>query len=194
MIAIPASLTLLRLFLGPLALWLAFLDAPRTVYAWILVGGLLSDYFDGALARRLGVAREWLRRLDSTVDVIYHLFLLGTAWVLAPDTLHTGLWAIILMLLGEVICIAVSMARFRRLPATHAYSAKLYGIVLFIVIMGVMCFAWGSMALWICCAFSLIANAEILAILLLSSEPPVDVSSVLKILRHTPASSSERND
>jgi len=79
MIAIPASLTLLRLFLGPLALWLAFTDAPRSVYAVILVAGLLSDYFDGVLARRLGVAREWLRRLDSTVDVIFYIFLLLTA-------------------------------------------------------------------------------------------------------------------
>jgi len=193
MIAIPASLTLLRLFLGPLALWLAFADAPRSVYAVILVAGLLSDYFDGVLARRLGVVREWLRRLgvvrewlrrlDSTVDVIFYIFLLLTAWRVAPEPLAAGVWAIVLMLGSEAACILVSLLKFHRLPATHAYTAKLYGLVLFISFLGVLCFSWGVAALWVTCAFALLANAEIMAILLLSHAPPVDIPTVLRILK-----------
>jgi phosphatidylglycerophosphate synthase len=44
MIAIPVSLTLSRLVLGPLALWLALQGADRAWFGWILWGGLLSDY------------------------------------------------------------------------------------------------------------------------------------------------------
>ncbi len=189
MIAIPASLTLLRLFLGPLALWLAFTDAPRSVYALILVVGLLSDYFDGALARRLGVAREWLRRLDSTVDVIFYIFLLLAAWRIAPEPLAAGVWAIVLMLVSEAACILVSVLKFRRLPATHAYTAKLYGVVLFISFLGVLCFSWGVAALWVTCAFALLANAEIMAILLLSHTPPVDIPTVIRVLKSGQGSS-----
>lgn len=183
MIAIPASLTVLRLFLGPLALWLAIKDAPHSVYAVILVAGLLSDYFDGVLARRLGVAREWLRRLDSSVDVIFYIFLLLTAWRIAPEPLAAGVWAIVLMLGSEAACILVSVLKFRRLPATHAYTAKLYGVVLFINFLGVLCFSWGVAALWVTCAFALLANAEIMAILLLSRTPPVDIPTVISLLK-----------
>lgn len=94
-----------------------------------------------------------------------------------------GVWAIVLMLGSEAACILVSVLKFRHLPATHAYTAKLYGVVLFVSFLGVLCFSWGVAALWVTCAFALLANAEIMAILLLSHTPPVDIPTVMRILK-----------
>jgi hypothetical protein len=135
------------------------------------------------LARRLKVARPWLRRLDSSVDVMFYLFLLAAAWRLEPVTLRAGLPAIALLVVSELACMALSLLRFGTLPATHSYAAKLSGLVLFSMFLGVLCFGWGSDAIWLTGLAGLTTNAEILAILLLSRAPPVDVPSVLHLPR-----------
>jgi phosphatidylglycerophosphate synthase len=186
MIAFPLALTLARLVLGPLALWLAFHGAPREAFGVILVGGLLSDYFDGVLARRLGVASDWLRRLDSTVDLVFYLCLAAAAYVLETATFRAAMPAVVLLVGAEMVVMAASLLKFRVLPGTHTYSAKLYGVVLFICFFGVLCYSWGTWAFWLACTFGLLTNGETLAILLMSKEAPVDVASVARLLRRPP--------
>lgn len=177
----PLGLTALRLLLGPVAVSLALCrpDAPRWCFAVILLGGFLSDYFDGVLARKLGVAYPWLRRLDSVTDVIFYLLLFSVACILEWDTLRQGLIPILLLLGGEAGCILLSFVRFRSFPAAHCYSAKLYGVFLFIVFLGVLCFRWGSWSLWLLALVGLAADFEILLVLCLAREAPVDVLWVL---------------
>lgn len=175
---LPLALTLLRLALGPLAIVLAAAAAPRPAFAAILAAGLLSDYFDGALARRLGVATEALRRLDSTVDVVYYLCLLASAVLLEPAVLARATVPIAALVLSEAACMATSLARFGVLPATHSYGAKFYGVALFAVFAGVLCGGWPPAAIWALGAIGLAANLEILAILLASRTAPVDVPSI----------------
>lgn len=183
MIAFPLLLTLARLVLGPVALWFAFQGAPRAAFGFILVGGLLSDYFDGVLARRLGVASDWLRRLDSSVDLVFYLCLAATAYVLETATFCAAMPAVVLLVGAEMVVMAASLLKFRVLAGTHTYSAKFYGLVLFVAFFGVLCYGWGTWAFWLTCVFGLATNAETLAIILLSTEPPVDVASVVPLLR-----------
>jgi CDP-diacylglycerol--glycerol-3-phosphate 3-phosphatidyltransferase len=178
MIAFPLALTLARLALGPVAVGLAAHDAPRHWFIFILVGGLLSDIFDGMLARRLGVDHSWFRRLDSLVDVAFYLCILGATVLLEEQTLRDAAVPIVLLLASEVVCIALSLAKFGRLPATHCYSAKLYGLILFVTFLGVLSLEWSPWAFWTLCAFGLLANFEVCTILLCAKEPPVDVKSV----------------
>ncbi|MDR2507802.1 MAG: CDP-alcohol phosphatidyltransferase family protein [Candidatus Accumulibacter sp.] len=127
MIVIPLPLTLIRLILGPLALLIALYNAPRSIFAAILIAGLLSDYFDGAIARRLGVARPWLRRLDSTVDIVFYVSIAAVAYILETATFVTVIVAIAFFIGAEAICIATSLIKFRSLPGMHCCSAKAYG-------------------------------------------------------------------
>lgn len=181
MLAIPLALTLARLALGPVAVWMAVRDAPRHWFIFVLIGGLLTDIFDGVLARRLGVVRPWFRRLDSLVDVTFYLCILGATILLEEQTLRDAALPIVLLLASEVGCNGLSLLKFGRLPATHCYSAKLYGLMLFLTFLGVLCFGWGAWAFWTLCAFGLIANLEVCVILALSRAPPVDVKSAFRL-------------
>jgi phosphatidylglycerophosphate synthase len=176
---LPVSLTLLRLALGPLAIGLALAGSARPAFAAILVAGLLSDYFDGALARRLGVATVALRRLDSSVDVVFYLCLLAAAALLEPAVLARSVVPVGLLLASEALCIGASLYRFGVLPATHSYGAKFYGVALFTVFIGVLCAGWTEAAVWALGVIGLAANGEILLILLTTRTSPVDVSSFL---------------
>lgn len=176
--SIPFALTTLRLVLGPVALACALNGVARIVFLPILLTGLLSDIYDGVLARRFGVSTPFIRRYDSLTDVVYYLFILGSAWVLARGLIVDSRLMILALLISEAAGIAVSFAKFGCMPATHTYLAKTYGLALFAVFVAVLCQGgpW-----WIVNALGgigLAANAEILAILLLSKQAPVDVLSI----------------
>ena len=77
---LPLALTLLRLALAPLMVLLSERPHPL-LFGLILTAAVLSDIFDGILARRLGVATPSLRRLDSAVDVVFYLAVGFALWL-----------------------------------------------------------------------------------------------------------------
>jgi CDP-diacylglycerol--glycerol-3-phosphate 3-phosphatidyltransferase len=109
--------------------------AYRWPYGPAFVGclraGLLSDVFDGVIARRQGVATAALRRFDSAADVVFYLAVLWSAAVVYPEVLWAHAPGVGAILGLEATGQAVSLVRTGRSPATHAYSAKCWGLVLF---------------------------------------------------------------
>lgn len=188
MIALPLMLTLLRLVLGPVAVFVAVNSYSPQLFVPILIGGLLSDYFDGVLARRFNVAFPWVRRFDSITDVVFYLCVLTAAWIVCRVTIVAATIPVTAMVFGELVCCAVSLMKFRTFPAVHAISAKVYGLCLFIACLSVISYGAGPWILWAVAGVSIVANVEVIAILLLASEPPVDVLSIfhLKLERKKP--------
>lgn len=128
---IPITLTALRAALGPVVLLLAFLHPLPTVFAVCLVTALISDYFDGVIARRLGVATPNLRRLDSTADSIFYVCALLAAWhlhsaLLEPYLLPMGCLAIL-----EISRYIYDLRKFGKEASYHMWSSKLWGLALF---------------------------------------------------------------
>jgi CDP-diacylglycerol--glycerol-3-phosphate 3-phosphatidyltransferase len=183
MVALPLALTFLRLVLGPVAIVVASRSYDRQLFVPILIGAILSDYFDGVLARRLNVAFPWVRRLDSITDAIFYLCILVSAWIVAHATILAGIIPVVVLVLGELTCDGLSLVKFRVLPAIHAISAKFYGLCLFIACLCVMSYGVGPWILWTLAGVSIIANAEVVTILLLSKEAPVDVLSIFHFRR-----------
>ena len=177
----PFALTTLRLILGPIALAVAMLNAPRWIYFPILVTATLSDIYDGILARRLGVATPALRRYDSITDVIFYLFILAVAWKLNHALLVQNWPWLAGILVSEVAVILFCYTKFGKYPSTHSYLAKCYGLCLLVALIALLVFDAGSWTIISLAVIALIANLEILAIHALMSDPPVDVKSVFKL-------------
>src|SRR5436305_545831 len=117
MTAISLSLTLLRLLLGPAAIALALWGVDRLFFLPVLLTGLLTDLFDGMLARRFGVSSPQLRRFDSATDVAFYLCVLTATAIAAAETVARAIVPLAALLISEVVCVGVSLARFRSLPA-----------------------------------------------------------------------------
>jgi CDP-diacylglycerol--glycerol-3-phosphate 3-phosphatidyltransferase len=183
MIAIPIGLTLVRLLLGPLAIAFALTNQPHFVYAPLLLIGMLSDIFDGVLARRFGVSRPWLRRFDSATDIFYYLCVFITTCLVAGDVVLRAIIPLILLIVSEVTCLVVSFVRFGSLAAIHCYSAKVYGLAIFAAFFAVLGLGFGSWVFFVLAIVALIANAEAMIILLRSRTAPVDVLSIFHLKR-----------
>ena len=115
------------LLLAPAIVGMAYRWPYGPAFVGCLIGGLLSDVFDGILARRLGVATAGLRRLDSAADVAFYLAVLWSAGVVYPDVLWAYAPGICAVLGLEAVGQVVSLVRAGRPPATHAYQRQVLG-------------------------------------------------------------------
>jgi len=180
---LPFALTTFRLLLGPLAMACALAQMPRVAYLPILVLSTASDILDGVLARRFGVSTSFLRRYDSVTDVVYHAFLLAILWMLCRPVLVKHYRAVLVLLISETACIAISVARFRRYPATHSFLAKFYGLCLLACLIALLVFDASGWALIALAIVGTITNAEIIAIHMVAETAPIDVPTILTLLR-----------
>jgi CDP-diacylglycerol--glycerol-3-phosphate 3-phosphatidyltransferase len=180
---IPVGLTTFRLVLSPAVVALA--AAGVTGWAWpvVLLAALLSDLFDGMAARRLGVDTPLVRRYDSATDVVFYLGVLAAVAILRRDVLVDYRWLLVVVLGLEVVCNLVSLAKNRASPATHSYLAKGWAVLLalsFAVVLG-----WGTPfpLLDFTLAYGIVVDLEVIAIILVTPGPAVDVPTVIHALR-----------
>jgi CDP-diacylglycerol--glycerol-3-phosphate 3-phosphatidyltransferase len=176
--ALPAGLVYLRAALGPVMILGAAQSWPGGVMLTLLTAGLLSDIFDGIIARRLGTATPRLRQADSAADVVFWVCVFAATEVHTSGFLHRHTWWLAGLACSETACYALSFLRFHRPPATHSYAAKLWGLLLFLGFAALLSSAPSPAFINLILGFGILVNAESCAILALAKTYPVDVKSI----------------
>jgi phosphatidylglycerophosphate synthase len=176
----PLGLIGLRLALGPAMVLVAwgFGDAGGWILVMLLWLGVLSDIFDGIIARRLGVATAWLRRLDSQTDLVFFACASACCAMLHGSLLRAWAWPVGVLAAMEASGYIVSYARFGREPCTHAYSAKLFGIALLAAMTSVLGFGYAGWVLGAALAIALVSEIDTNAIQWVLPKWTSDVPSV----------------
>jgi phosphatidylglycerophosphate synthase len=129
---LPSALVVVRIVCAPVLLTLAYWNAPGTNLFVVLVIAFLSDVFDGIIARRLGVATEALRRADSAVDTVFYIAVVIVVFVRYRNIVVSAIIGIILVAALEFFRAVFDLIKFRKMSAYHMWSAKLWGISLFL--------------------------------------------------------------
>jgi phosphatidylglycerophosphate synthase len=174
---ISLAITLLRLALAPTLIILARDGAPGWLLACGLVAGFVSDVVDGMVARHASAVTAFLRRLDSAVDTIFYLAVACAAWILHPEPVRALAVPILIVVVGEALNYLASLLRFKREASYHAWSAKAWGLLLFLALL--MLLGTGSAVLLpAALTVGLIAQVEALAITLALPSWRHDVPSV----------------
>jgi phosphatidylglycerophosphate synthase len=104
----------------------------RGAFGTILVSAFLSDVFDGIIARRLGIATPGLRRLDSAADTLFYVAVALAAWHLYPRAITSRMGPLAALAILEVVRYLFDWYKFRREASYHMWSAKLFGLALFL--------------------------------------------------------------
>ena len=153
-------LLLLRFALGPLVWWSVLAGTSRL---WFLAGFLaafLSDVFDGIIARRLNVSTPALRQADGWVDTWFYGWVIASLWVAHRVTLIAFAVPILIVLSLQVTEWIFGFIKFRKLTSYHAYSAKAFGIALFVSIVCMMGFDYAGWVLWAALIIGCINSVE----------------------------------
>jgi phosphatidylglycerophosphate synthase len=167
--AIPYFLIALRIVAGLLILALAlWVGVPaRGICAGLLAVGVLSDIFDGVIARRLNSVTDRLRTFDSRADVVFWLCATAAVLILHPH-LVAVLWSPVLVLgVMEFTAHAVSFARFRKEASPHHLLSKLFGLALWALLTQLLVTGTGGVVLPIVFAMGVASQLEALAIMLI---------------------------
>ncbi len=180
---IPLGLTLLRALLAPVVLWLGFTSASPMGFAACLIAAFLSDYFDGVIARRLGVATPGLRRLDSAADSLFYIACVIVAWHLHPGAIRER-WPVLAVLAAlEVTRYVFDLVKFRREASYHMWSSKFWGLTLFIGFYALLVHGHTGVLVSLAVYAGIVADLEGLAISALLPRWQTDVPSFVHAIR-----------
>lgn len=84
----PWSLVFLRFALAPIIVWAARAGYSGYVLSGIVLVALLSDIYDGVIARKLQCDTPAIRVSDSLVDTVFYLGVLAALWIRKPDVVR----------------------------------------------------------------------------------------------------------
>lgn len=178
---IPTALIVFRALAVPGVLLLGWFGQGAALAVLILLA-TLSDIFDGIVARRLGVSTTALRRADSIVDLVFWLATITALFFLRPQAMKDNGLVIAGAIAAEAVQQGISVARFGRMTATHARSAKFMGLCL---LAGTMTLALGgsaTAAFWTIGFGTAVAALDGWAIVILMSHWEADIPSFLAAL------------
>ena len=101
---VPNIITITRLFLVPVIIWLIVAEKPFTAFVVFLIAGL-TDAVDGFLARRFG----WQTELGAYLDAIADKALLMSVYVALGFYGHLPAWLVILVFSRDMLIIGAVM-------------------------------------------------------------------------------------
>ena len=183
LLRIPVALTALRAALAPVMVTLAIAWPDRAAFGACLVAAVLSDIFDGVIARRLGIATPTLRRLDSAADSLFYAGALFAAWHLQPQALLDHRAALVALVLLEITRYAFDLRKFGREASYHMRSSKLWGLALFAGFFSLLALGRSGWPVTAAVWMGLLADLEGLAISAVLTQWRSDVPSLLHALR-----------
>lgn len=181
--SLPLYLVISRFLISPLLLWDA-IDGKTSI--WFIVGfvyAFLSDIFDGIIARRFGVSTAKLRQADSWADVCLYLCIAISLWIVNPDAILAFSMPLSLVIFIQLIWWVVNLLKYGKPASYHTYSAKLWGITLFIATIALFGFNYAGLALWLAIIVGIIHTVEEIAMTLILPHWTHDVLSIFHALR-----------
>ncbi|WP_395054455.1 CDP-alcohol phosphatidyltransferase family protein [Flavobacterium sp.] len=163
----PLLLIIFRLVLGPILIGLTYKygNTIRTELVILIILGLLSDIFDGIIARKMNVSSEKFRRMDSQTDLVFWLCVSWCAWLLNPEIIKNNTFSISLLIAMEVLTYVFSISKFGKETCTHALLSKLWGLTLLVAFVSIIGFGYGGLCLYIAIVFGIIGHIDVYLII-----------------------------
>jgi phosphatidylglycerophosphate synthase len=179
---VPNVLSGARALAVPVLLVLAFLGR-ETAFTWVLIPALLSDIFDGWIARAFGLESTLGAKLDSVADSLMLFVFVYGIWVFHPEVIREHAWlcgtAVGLWVLEDVL----ALARYGRLSSFHTYLSKVVANLLGFFIGWLFLFGFEPWMLYLAAGTSIIASLEELALLRVLPVWRADVRGLWWVLR-----------
>ncbi|NML55961.1 CDP-alcohol phosphatidyltransferase family protein [Chryseobacterium cheonjiense] len=176
---LPYILISLRFILAPVILSLSYFigEKSRFLILILMYFGLLTDIFDGIIARKTGVSSEKLRRLDSQTDMVFWLSLGFAAYFLNPDLIKDEWIGVVIILGMEALCYIVSWVKFGKETCTHAFLSKMWGLSLLVAFTYLIGFQQAGWSFYLSVILGFIAHIDVIMIILILPKWQYDVPS-----------------
>jgi phosphatidylglycerophosphate synthase len=177
---IPILLIYSRLLIGIIILLLSIIHINN--FSSIAIGlfsiGLLTDIFDGIVARKLNISTQKLRRLDSTVDQIFFVLIAIATFIECKQFFYTNYLKLIILLGAEGLTYLICFLKFKKEIATHSISSKIWTLILFATLIQIIATFNSTILFQWCFYIGLATRLEIVIIILFLPKWTNDVPSL----------------
>ena len=192
---IPYVLIGFRLLLAPVMIFVTYQwgSQVRMFLVILIILGLLSDIFDGIVARQQGISTANMRRLDSQVDMIFWLSIGWCSWVLHPEIIKAHWISVAFIIFMEVTTYVISISKFGKETCTHALLSKAWGLTLCAAFISLIGFGHAGIPFQLAIIFGLISHIDVLLIVLFLPVWTHDVPSAYHAWRIQKGKSIKRN-
>jgi CDP-diacylglycerol--glycerol-3-phosphate 3-phosphatidyltransferase len=161
---VPNVLSGARAAAVPVLLVLALLGYEKA-FTWVLIPALLSDVFDGLIARAFGVESQLGAKLDSVADTLMMFVTVYGIWVFHPPVIRGHAWlcgiAVGLWVLEDL----VALLRYHRLSSFHTYLSKIVANLFGLFVGWLFLFGFEPWLLYLAAGTSIVASLEELLLL-----------------------------
>jgi len=165
--SVPWAMAAGRALLGPALIAGECCGWRGIALATVVVAALLSDIFDGVLARRWHCDTAGVRLFDSMADTVFYLCVALTLWLAQPHIWQDNALLLGGLLLLEALRFVVDFAKFGKPASYHSYLAKTWGLVLAIAVVSTLVEASASRLLPIALGLGIVTDLEGLAMSLM---------------------------
>jgi len=192
---LPYLLILLRFLSAILILYLSYFIGEKTRIAIVILMyfGLLTDIFDGIIARKVGVSSEKLRRLDSQTDLVFWLSIGFASYFLNPMIIKEHWKSISLIFMMEALCYFISFIKFGKETCTHAFLSKMWGLSLLFAFTAIIGFQQAGIAFYMCVILGFLSHLDVILIVLILPKWQHDVPSCYHAWRIRQGKSIKKN-
>ena len=184
-IKIPTALIFSRLILGMIIIILSILqvDNYKAIAITLLTVGLLTDIFDGIIARQLKSSTQKLRSLDSSIDQIFFISVAVATYIEYPDFFKANALKLTILLGFEGLTYFISFLKFNKEIATHSIGAKIWTLLLFATLIQIILQCQSIILFNICFWVGILTRLEIIAIILALKKWTNDVPTFYHALK-----------
>jgi phosphatidylglycerophosphate synthase len=127
---LPGILVSFRAALGLGLVAFNFSIHNQIVFAVSIVAALLSDIYDGVLARRWQIDTENLRRWDTRADTLFYLCVFAVAVMRYPEAFQNRWLIIAALITAEVIQHVFAAMKYGRHASYHSIMSKIWGLMM----------------------------------------------------------------
>ncbi len=181
--SVPNMLSMTRLVLVPVLIGLA-VNAKAQAFLVVLAVSLLSDVFDGYLARKLNQITDLGAKLDSWGDVLtYGAMILGLYWIW-PEVFAEQLWFVVAATLSFIVPVAYAFNKFGEYPSYHTLGAKTAAVLMAPAFYSLILLDW-DLFFQAVIIFHIVVAFEEMAITSVLDRPRTDVLSILSLGRYS---------
>ena len=180
---VPWAMAATRALTGPVIVvgdrcgWSGFTLAAMVVTA------LLSDIFDGVLARRWRVDTAAVRLFDSMCDMVFYVCVGVALWFFQPLLLSGNVGLLCALLAVEAANFAANFAKYGRPASYHSYLAKAWGLVLATAIAAAFAVGHASPLMRVALWMGIASNLETIAMSLMLPVWRRDVKTIAEAWR-----------
>jgi CDP-diacylglycerol--glycerol-3-phosphate 3-phosphatidyltransferase len=166
---LPLMLIGFRFLLAPIILILAYWgrQEAKSIIIILMYLGLISDIFDGIIARNMGVSDSKLRRLDSQTDMIFWMSIGVATYLIFPQLILSHWHYILPIFIMEGCCYAISILKFGKETCTHAFLSKMWGLSLLACFTSLLGFNYVGFPFYMAIFLGLISHIDRLIITML---------------------------